>query len=211
MNRRPIRLLTATLTASAALLLTACGSGGGSRDSSDKIEGAGGGGSKASASPSAKRPEVELPGSFKADFAGWQNSDPKKQAILDDGRERLKAEYLAIIDSAPQSKAVSFYNSQQALTSSRTYIKGYVDNDHNLIGKARVFNPQVSISDTGGGVLFYCVDESKGYTLDRKTKEKTGTPDDVNPVLQYRTTLKKTSDGVWSTVSLETVRGGCDK
>ncbi|MEU6761422.1 hypothetical protein ABZ916_02750 [Streptomyces sp. NPDC046853] len=216
MNRRPIRLLTAAITASAALLLTACGSGGDDKDSSDKIEGAGDGGSRASASPSAKpggakRPEVELPGSFKADFAGWQNSDPKKQAILDDGRERLKAEYLAIIDSDPQSKAVSFYNSEQALTSSRTYIKGYVDNDHNLIGKARVFNPQVSISDTGGGVLFYCVDESKGYTLDRKTKEKTGTPDDVNPALQYRTTLRKTTDGVWSTVSLETVRGGCDK
>lgn len=86
-----------------------------------------------------------------------------------------------------------------------------MDNNHDLIGKARVFNPQVSISDTGGGVLFYCVDESKGYTLDRKTKEKTGTPDDVNPVLQYRTTLKKTSDGVWNTVSLQTVRGGCDK
>lgn len=128
MNRRPIRLLTAALTASAALLLTACGSGGGDDSSSDKIEGAEGGGSKASAGasekPKAGRPEVKLPGSFKADFAGWQNSDPKRQAILDDGKERLKAEYLAIIDSDPQSKAVSFYNSQQALTSSRAYIKG---------------------------------------------------------------------------------------
>jgi hypothetical protein len=215
---RPIRLVSTALAVSAALILTACGSGGSDDDSSsDKIAGVGDGGSKASASASAKpgggtkRPEVELPSSFRADFAGWRNSDPKKQAILDDGKERLKAEYLAIIDSDPQSKAVSFYTSQQALTSSRTYIKGYVDNNHNLIGKARVFNPQVSISDTGGGVLFYCVDESKGYTEDRKTKEKTGTPKDVNPVLQYRTTLKKTTEGVWSTVSLETVRGGCDK
>ncbi|MFE6159174.1 hypothetical protein ACFQ7F_09685 [Streptomyces sp. NPDC056486] len=213
---RPTRLMTAALVASAALLLTACGSGGSDDDSSDKIKGAGGEGSKASASPSAKpgeakRPEVELPSSFQASFAGWRNSDPKKQAILDDGKERLKAEFLAIIDADPQSKGVRFYTSQQALTSTETYVKGYVDNNHNLVGKARVFNPQVSISDTGGGVLFYCVDESKGYTEDRKTKEKTGTPDDVNPVLQYRTTLKKTSEGVWNTVSLETVRGGCDK
>ncbi|MFH8607792.1 hypothetical protein ACH4D5_09920 [Streptomyces sp. NPDC018029] len=211
---RPTRLVTAALTVSAALLLTACGSGGGDGGASDKIEGADGG-RQPKASPSARpdgagRPEVKLPGSFKADFVGWHNSDPKKQAILDDGRERLKAEYAAVIDADPQAGAVSFYTSQQALKSSRTYIKGYVDNNHTLVGAARVFNPQVSLSDAGG-VLFYCVDESKGYTEDRKTKKRTGTPDDVNPVLQYRTTLKKTPEGVWSTVSLETERGGCDK
>lgn len=213
---RSLRLMTAALTASAALLLTACGSGGGDSGSSDKIEGADGGGAK-SASPAPSkpsgpaRPEVKLPSTFKAEFVGWSSGDPKKQAILDDGRERLKAEYAAVIAADPRAEAVSFYTSQQALTSSRTYIKGYVDNNHTLIGAARVFNPQVSISDSGGGVLFYCVDESKGYTEDRKTKEKTGTPDDVNPVLQYRTTLRKNSKGVWSTVSLETERGGCDK
>ncbi|MEV0126418.1 hypothetical protein AB0I16_33550 [Streptomyces sp. NPDC050703] len=215
---RPLRFMTAALTASAALLLTACGSGGGDSDSSDQIEGADTNGNKASASASPgskpsgpKRPEVKLPSTFKADFVGWSSGDPKKQAILDDGRERLKAEYAAVIAGDPRAGAVSFYTSQQALTSSRTYIKGYADNNHTLIGEARVFNPQVSISDSGGGVLFYCVDESRGYTKDRKTKEKTGTPDDVNPVLQYRTTLRKNARGVWSTVSLETERGGCDR
>ncbi|WP_223776331.1 hypothetical protein [Streptomyces sp. 135] len=214
---RPIRLVTAALTVSAALLLAACGSGGG--EASDKIEGAdSNGGGKASASaptstkPSgAKRPKIKLPGSFRADFVGWHHSDPKKQAILDDGKERLRAEYAAIIEGNPQAKPVAFYTSQQALTSSRAYIQGYVGNNHTLVGEARVFNPQVSLSDAGGGVLFYCVDESKGYTEDRGTKKRTGTPDDVNPVLQYRTTLKETKQGVWSTVSLETERGGCDK
>ncbi|MFC9131812.1 hypothetical protein ACFT4A_33955 [Streptomyces sp. NPDC057099] len=213
---RPGRLATAVLTASAALMLTACGSGGGDDSSSDKIKGTGIDGGAASASPSAsaasdgvKRPEITLPKEFQANFENWTNSDPKKQAILNDGRERLKAEYLAVIDAEPASEAVSFYSTGQALTSARTWIQGYVKNDHTLIGEARIFNPQVTISDTGGGVLFYCVDEGKGYTKDRRTKEVEGTPDGVNPVLQYRTTLEETPQGVWKTKSLETERGGC--
>ncbi|MEU5684711.1 hypothetical protein DEJ48_15080 [Streptomyces venezuelae] len=214
MNRHPLRLTTAALAVSAALLLTACGSGGGDGGSSDKIEGADVGGkpkASASAEPDgSERPGVKLPSAFKADFVGWHHSDPKKQAILDDGRERLKAEYLAIIDADPQAKPLGFYTSMQALKSSQKYVKGYVDTDDTLVGSVRVFNPQVSLSDAGG-VLFYCVDESKGYTENRRTKKRAGTPDDTDPVLQYRTTLRKNSDGVWSTVSLETERGGCDK
>jgi hypothetical protein len=197
-------------------VLTACGSGGGADSSSDKIKGVDVGEGAAAASPSAsrsldgvKRPEVTLPKEFKANFESWTNSDPKKQAILNDGRERLKAEYLAVIDAEPTSEAVSFYSTGQALTSARTWVQGYVKNDHTLIGEARIFNPQVTISDTGGGVLFYCVDEGKGYTKDRKTKEVEGTPDGVNPVLLYRTTLEKTPQGVWRTKSLETERGVC--
>ncbi|MCT9139504.1 hypothetical protein [Streptomyces violarus] len=212
----PGRLATAVLTASAALMLSACGSGGGDDSSSDKIKGTDTDDGAASASPSAsasldgvKRPEITLPKEFQANFESWTNSDPKKQAILNDGRERLKAEYLAVIDAEPASETVSFYSTGQALTSARTWIQGYVKNAHTLIGEARIFNPQVTISDSGGGVLFYCVDEGKGYTKDRKTKEVEGTPDGVNPVLQYRTTLERTPQGVWKTKSLETERGGC--
>lgn len=216
MNRRRTLPTTAALAATTAALtlLSACGAGEGNDTDSDKIKGAD---QKASASPSAsgssasdaKRPDIELPNTFKAEFAEWTSSDPKKQAILDDGRERLKAEYLAVIEAEPTSKAVTFYSAGQGLTSSRTWIQGYVKNGHSLIGEAKIFNPQVSFSDTGGGVLFYCVDESKGYTKDRKTKEVQGTPDDMNPVLQYRTTLERTAQGVWKTKSLETERGGC--
>ncbi|WP_435282257.1 hypothetical protein [Streptomyces koelreuteriae] len=213
---RPAPLATAVLAASAALMLSACGSGGGDDSSSDKIKGTDSDGGAASASPSAsassgggKRPEITLPKEFQAHFESWTNSDPKKQAILNDGRERLKAEYLAVIDAEPASESVGFYSTGQALTSARTWIQGYVKNGHTLIGEARIFNPQVTISDSGGGVLFYCVDEGKGYTKDRKTKEVEGTPDGVNPVLQYRTTLEKTPQGVWKTRSLETERGAC--
>ncbi|QQC90996.1 hypothetical protein [Streptomyces alfalfae] len=211
---RSLRLVTAALTASAALLLTACGSGGGDSDASDKIEGAdGGGATSASPAPSKPsgpdRPEVKLPSTFKAEFVGWSSGDPKKQAILDDGREELRAKYAAIIEANPQSEAVAFYDSGASLTTARKWIKSFVETDDSLVGSVRVYNAKAHISDNGAGVLFYCVDERKSATKNRETKKVTRTPDSPDSVLQYRARLTKSSKGVWQTVSLETVAGGC--
>jgi len=213
---RAARLVTAVLTASAALLLTACGSGGGGDSSSDKIKGADNGNSTASATPSAsaaadgvQRPEIKLPSSFQADFQSWTNSDSKLQAILNDGREELRAEYAAVIEANPDSDAVTFYTSDATRTSARTWIKQFVDDDDSLIGKVTVFDPQVHINDTGSGVLFYCVDERKASTKNRKTGKVINTPDKPEHVLQYRTRLDKTSQGVWKTVSATVVPGAC--
>ncbi|MFD3667196.1 hypothetical protein [Streptomyces sp. NPDC058672] len=214
-NRRFLPVAVA-ITASTALLLTGCSSGGGDDDSSDKIKGAGGGGkdTSASASPSvkpggAKRPEIELPKSFQVEFAGWTNSDPKLQAIMDDGKEELRAGYAAIIDADLSSKAVAFYDVGDALKSSREWIKPYVDDDVTLIGKVRVFDPQVHVSNEGFGVLFYCVEEGKASTKDRKTGKVTGTPKGTNSRLQYRMRLDKTEQDVWKTTTAETERGAC--
>ncbi|MFG2650086.1 hypothetical protein [Streptomyces sp. NPDC048436] len=212
---RPIRLVTAALTASAALLLTACGSGGGGGDSSsDKIEGAGDGGSKASASASArpggaKRPEIKLPAEFQANFAGWTNSDPKAQGVLDDGKEELRAKYAAIIEGNPDSNAVAFYDSGTSLTTARKWIKGFTETDDSLIGEVKAYNPKVNVSGKDTAVFFYCVDERKASTKNLKTKKVTATPDTPDSVLQYRARLTKSKQGVWQTVSLETVPGGC--
>lgn len=213
--KRPIRLMAAALTASAALLLTACGSGGGDGDSQDKIAGADNG-SEASASKDPakkpdgiKRPEVELPSEFKANFVSWTNSDPKLQSILDDGREELRAKYAAIIEADPNSKAVSFYDSGSSLVTARKWIKGFVDTDDSLTGEIKAYSPKVHVTDNGAGVLFYCVDERKSSTKNRKTNKVTHTPDSPDSVLQYRARLTKSSQGVWQTVSLETVPGGC--
>ncbi|MFE0130545.1 hypothetical protein ACFWY6_02950 [Streptomyces sp. NPDC059037] len=206
--------MTATLTASAALLLTACGSGGGDDGPSDKIEGAGGGGSKASASPSAKpdgakRPEIKLPAEFQANFSGWTNSDPKAQGVLDDGKEELRAKYAAIIEGNPDSDAVAFYDSGASLTTARKWIKGFTETDDSLIGEVRAYNPKVNVNGKDTAVFFYCVDERKASTKNRKTKKVTATPDTPDSVLQYRARLTKSKQGVWQTVSLETVPGGC--
>ncbi|MGW5868007.1 hypothetical protein ACWFRJ_38345 [Streptomyces sp. NPDC055239] len=211
---RPTRLMTAALVASAALLLTACGSGGGDKDSSDKIEGAGDGGSKASASPSAKpggtkRPEIKLPAEFEVNFAGWTNSDPKHQGVLDDGKEELRAKYAAIIEGNPDSDAVAFYDSGASLTTARKWIKGFTETDDSLIGEVKAYDPKVNVSGKDAAVFFYCVDEREASTKNRKTKKVTATPDTPDSVLQYRARLTKSEQGVWQTVSLETRPGGC--
>lgn len=93
MNSRSA-FVAAALTAAKALLLTACGSSGSSNETSDTIKGADGGDKNASASTNtsaepdgARRPEIKLPKSLQVDFTDWSNSDPKLQAIMDDGKE----------------------------------------------------------------------------------------------------------------------------
>ncbi|MGW3913434.1 hypothetical protein ACWEBX_18245 [Streptomyces sp. NPDC005070] len=215
---RPARLAVAVLTVSAALLLTACGSGGDDGSSSDKIKGADAGGGKASAGASASapasqdpatRPKITLSKEFQANFEGWTNSDPKLQAILNDGREELRSEYSAVIEADLNSDAVAFYNSDATLVTARKWIKQFVDDDESLIGSVTAFAPQVHINDTGSGVLFYCVDERKASTKNRKTAKITTTADKPENVLQYRNKLDKNPQGVWKTTSSTVVPGAC--
>ncbi|MER5545794.1 hypothetical protein ABT072_25840 [Streptomyces sp. NPDC002589] len=210
---RPARLVTAVLTASIALVLTACGSGGGDDSSSGKIKGSDTGASDspsttASAASGTKRPEITLPKSLQVTFSGWTNSDPKLQAILDDGREQLLGSYSAIVEANPESNAMTFYNTGAALATGKEWISGFVKKDLTLVGTAQAYNPQTRVSPDGSGTLFYCVDESKGSTKDRKTGEITNTPADKAHVL-YQTKLSKNDTGVWQTTSVTTTQGGC--
>ncbi|WP_327297310.1 MULTISPECIES: hypothetical protein [unclassified Streptomyces] len=213
---RPTRLVTAALTVSAALLLAACGPEGGSDSTSDKIKGADGGGKASapagdatSAAPSgAKRPVITFPSDFQVEFEGWTNNDPKLQAVMDDGKERLRGTYAAVIEGDPRAKYAAFYNLGSALSTEKKWISGFADKDLTLVGEARVSHPQVRISPDGSGTLFYCVDESKGSTKNRKTGEGTSTPADKAHVL-YQTKLAKTNEGIWKTTSVTTTQGGC--
>ncbi|MFE6157439.1 hypothetical protein ACFQ7F_00760 [Streptomyces sp. NPDC056486] len=212
MNRRFLPVAVAT-TVSTALLLTGCSSGGGDDDASDKIKGAGGD-KDASASASApsqpdgsKRPEIKLPKSFQVQFDGWTSSDPKLQAVMDDGGQQLLSSYAAIIASDPEAQPMAFYNTGEALFTGKKWISGFVDKDLTLVGKTRAYKPQARISQDGSGTLFYCVDESKASTQNRKTKKVTKTPADKAQAL-YRTKLAK-SKGIWQTTSSTTTQGGC--
>lgn len=214
-NRRSLPS-AAALSAAAVLLLSACGSGGSGGSGPDDIKGADGGGAKASASadPSAPggakgRPEITLPDTFKMSFEAWHDDDPKKQAILDDGKEQLRADHAAITDGDAEADYLDFYNTGESLAGSQEWIKQYVKEDLSLVGEIRVFNPKVHITERGTGVLFYCLDEGKAFTKNRQSGEEKGTPAGENPRLQYRTQLNKSPKGVWQTVAAETERGGC--
>lgn len=203
-------IVTALVTG-AALLLTACGSGGGD-DSSDKIEGAGQGSSKpspaASESSDVDRPKITLPKSFKADFEGWTDSDPKIQSILNDGKERLRGTYAAIGEADPKADYLAFYSARSALASGEKWIKGY--KGLTITGEVKAFNPEAEIREKGrAATLFYCVDEGKGFSKDLKTGKKEGTPEGESPKVQYRTALEKSDNGIWMTTSVETAPGGC--
>ncbi|MFE1147105.1 hypothetical protein ACFW42_08240 [Streptomyces albidoflavus] len=217
MNRLA-RLMPAVLTASAVLLLTACGSGGGDDSSSDKIKGTDAGAASAPAGPSAsaaqdgvERPKITLSEEFQADFENWTNSDPKLQAIMDDGREQLRAKYAAAIHADVNSQAIAFYSSEATAASARTWVKQFVDDNDSIIGKVTVFDARALISDTGSGVLFYCVDERQASTKNRETGEIVKTPDTPDSVLQYRTRLDKTDQGVWKTTSVTVAKEGCGR
>lgn len=200
----------AALVASATLLLTACG-GGGDDSPADEIEGAGKGSAKPSATASdssgVDRPKITLPESFKADFVGWTDSDPKVQSVLDDGKERLRGTYAAIGEADPKADYLAFYSARSALASGEKWVEGY--KGLTITGEVKAFDPQAKIREKGRATLFYCVDESKGFSKDLRTGKKEGTPEGESPKVQYRTALEKNDDGVWMTTSVETAPGRC--
>ncbi len=210
MARRTVTTAAAFATA-AALLLTACG--GSDDSSSDDIKGADQGSSSPSASASAAsqadRPDIKLPKSFQTEFEGWTDSDPELQTALNDGKERLRASYAAIIDGDPEAAAMSFYSGPAAMSTGSAWVKGY--KGLTIIGEVKVYDPEVTyIGKTKKrATLFYCVDESKGFSKNLRTGEKAGTPKGESPKVQYRTSLGREASGVWKTQTVETEAGGC--
>ncbi|MFG2790522.1 hypothetical protein [Streptomyces sp. NPDC048419] len=211
MARRALPSTAAAFTTAAVLLLTGCG--GGDKSSSGDIKGADTGSGSPSASASTvsgvKRPDIKLPGSFKANFADWTNSDPALQTAMNDGKERLRASYAAIIAGDPEYSALSFYSGTSAMSTGAKWIKGY--KGLTIVGQVKAYNPEISyIGDAKKrATLAYCVDEGKGYSKDLKTGEKSGTPKGESPLVEYRTSLGKQADGVWKTMTVETQPGGC--
>ncbi|GAA2322861.1 lipoprotein [Streptomyces hawaiiensis] len=213
MARRALTTTAAAFAAAAALLLTACG--GGDDSSSDDIKGAGNSSpsptaSKSSAAPGVKRPVIKLPSSLQLTFENWTSSDPAEQAVLDDGKEQLRAGYEAIIENDPDSKDRAFYDTKNGFLQSQQWIRTYTDKNLTVIGKLPVFDPKVTLSkDKVAASLSYCTDESKASTRNRKTGEVKGNPAGTDPEVFYMISMGKNAQGVWQAVSARSQRGGC--
>lgn len=214
MARRALTTTAVTLTATASMLLTACGGG---DSQSDDIKGADSGSSSPSASasssaaPEVKRPVIKIPSSFQLTFENWTSSDPVEQAVLNDGKEQLRAGYAAIIENEPEGgDALAFYDTEAGLSQDREWIKSYTGKNATVVGELPVFDPQATLfAKKTKAQLRYCTDESKARTKNRKTGEVVGNPPGTDPKVAYVVTMQKSEQGVWQTVSTNSKRGGC--
>ncbi|MFD6861245.1 hypothetical protein ACIPPN_14735 [Streptomyces diastaticus] len=210
MSRRILPL--AALTAATALTLTACG---GEPAEPDDIKGAGasasaGAGEKAEDSDRG-RPTFTMPKGFQLEFRDWHSDDPVQQAILDDGREQLRAGYAAIGEGNPDAGYFAFYNTHVGLGGGKEWIRSYSDKNVTVIGSLPVYDAKAALVGKGDSLasLTYCTDESKAYTENRETGKKVGNPEGTEPTVHYVTTLRKSEDGVWQTDNVKSERGAC--
>jgi hypothetical protein len=207
----------AAFATAATLLLTACGGGGDS--SSDDTKGADNGSSSpsasdsaSSASPGVKRPKITIPSSFRLTFENWTSSDPAEQAVLNDAKEEVRAGYAAIIESDPDSEAVSFYDTEGIRGLTKQWIRSYTDKNVTVIGKLPTFAPKVTMARDGRGAsLTYCTDESEAKTRQRQTGKVEGNPAGTSPYVRYSVSLAKNEQGVWQNSSVRSERGACSK
>ncbi|GGV32663.1 hypothetical protein [Streptomyces spectabilis] len=212
MNRRPTLLAAASLTAAAVLSLSACGGGDGGSKNDDKIEGAGNGSSE-SATPSPKasddaidRPQIKLPKGVKNVFEGGRTGDAKKDVILADSERRIDSLDEAVTVNAKEHPALKFYSAGDALVSAATYIKGFYDDGRSFVGTTRYYKRNVTILKKGTAAVTYCMDSSKTYPLDRKTKKvDKSIPASDKDYAFFNTRLEKNAEGVWQTTSVTSI------
>jgi hypothetical protein len=205
--------VAAALAATAALLLTACGSGDDSSKDNDKIAGTDTGDTATSASPSASaadsadRPEIALPDDDVLTFEGEKTGDDKKDAVLADSAERLRAIDAAIIKGDAEYAPVYFYSSGDAATSAAKSIQSYIDDGLSVTGAVRYFDRTVTFRNDGSARLTYCSDESKGFAKNRKTGKTLKTPVNKDSYVFYDTRLDINKKGVWQTSAVASDRG----
>ncbi|MFJ9713493.1 hypothetical protein [Streptomyces sp. NPDC101234] len=215
MTRRSRLLTTATAGVTAALLLAGCGGGGGGKsDSNDKIAGSDTGASK-SASPSASasaseasgRPEITLPSDLTYTFGWAKTGDEKKDAVLGDTEQFIKAVDMAIAKQAPLDKAYRFYSEGLAAAGSQKFIQEFVSYKDRITGAKRYFDAKVQINSDGTAGLVYCEDQTKAYNKSLKTGKTEVTKASKDDYVLYNTLLQLNKQGVWITEKLTSQRG----
>ncbi|MFJ3698652.1 hypothetical protein ACIPW9_31810 [Streptomyces sp. NPDC090052] len=216
MNRR-IPAIAAALVTGASLFLTACGGSNGNNTSQGKSADDGtkapaaSTSAPASASARATRPNIQLPQSFQLNFQNWTSSDPDEQSVLNDGKQQVRAGYAAIDANTPDASYLTFYDTASGLSQDKEWINTYTGKNLAVLGKAPVYDAKARLlgANRTRAVLNYCMDESKAYTKERKTGKIEGNPVGTDPTVFYTSTLRKSSQGIWQTVSTSSKRGGC--
>lgn len=211
-RRRPLLTVTA-LCAVAAFSLSACGGGDdASDDKADKpVAGAdtsGGSSPSASAGPSPRasavpgRPKIELPADLTYDFEWPKTGDAKKDAVMADTQQRIRAVHMAVARQDPRDPAFRYYSEGEAAAGSQTFVQQFVATGDRITGVARYDKPNVKVNGDGTAGFVYCEDQSKGYRKNVKTgkiKKSQGSKDDY---VLYNARLRLNDKGVWITERL---------
>ncbi|MEV6317390.1 hypothetical protein [Streptomyces sp. NPDC051776] len=200
----------AALAACAAVLLSGCGGSDDSKPKDDKIAGAekeGAASPTASASNDAKRPKITLPSDDIQIFEGRKTGDLKKDAVLADNEQRLRAIDAAIIKGDAGYEPVYFYSKGDAAISAGKRIQWLVDKGYSVTGTIRFSKRDVTFRENGSARLTYCSDESKAFAKERKTNKIKKTPVTKNAYIFYDTSLKRNKQGVWQTTTVISEEG----
>ncbi|MFE2354934.1 hypothetical protein [Streptomyces parvulus] len=212
MTRRSILPAALVLTAVAALTLSGCGGEDNSSDREGRAASASAGDGP-SASPSSSdsmadgRPGIELPADAKNVFEGERTGDPVKDAVLADNALSINAVDEAIFKGSADTNALGFYNVGKALSSSITYVQGYIDDNDTWIGVTRYFDRKVTLRGTDQAYVTYCSDESKSYIKNRKSGKVDRSAASADSYVLYNTALTKNTAGVWQTTEISSKRG----
>ncbi|MEU9342807.1 hypothetical protein AB0D74_16525 [Streptomyces sp. NPDC048278] len=198
----------------AVLLLAGCG--GGESKSGDRLARATETTSKpstssgSSAASAAERPEIKLPSDLSYAFEWPKTGDEKKDAVLGDTEQFIKAVDMAIADQDPLDKAYRFYSEGTAAAGSQKFIQEFVDYKDRITGTKRFFDAKVKINADGTAGLVYCEDQTKAYNKSLTTgKTDVDAPSSDSYVL-YRSLLRTGEQGVWITEKLTSQRGSAE-
>ncbi len=191
------------LLLTAGLSLTACGSDSGSGD----IKGTHKDPTPSQSSAGGDRPKFETPG-FTMQFDGWTDSDPTKQAILNDGKERERSLHSALLQDK-ELDSLKFHSKGAGLYMGKHWVTQFRDENQTLTGKSRYYDPEVKLDGKKSAELKYCNDTSKGFTKDLKTKKVDRQPASADDYILYEHKLELNKQGVWQTVDTTEKPGGC--
>ncbi|MEV6317392.1 hypothetical protein [Streptomyces sp. NPDC051776] len=161
----------------------------------------------ASASDDAKRPKITLPKDDIQIFEGRKTGDPRKDAVLADNEQRVRAIDAAIIKGDAGYEPVYFYSKGDAAISAAKWIKSVVDDGWSVTGTVRFYKHDVTFRKNGTARLAYCGDESKWFGKNRKTEKIAKTPVDKQSYVFYDTSLQRSKLGVWQTTDVYSQRG----
>lgn len=199
------------------LLLAGCGGGGSKADDKPTTAGATqeatpkvSGSSGATAVTAAERPEMKLPSDLSYTFEWPKTGDGKKDAVLGDTEQFIKAVDLAIADQDPLDKAYRFYSEGEAAAGSRKFIQEFVDYQDRITGAKRFFDAKAKINADGTAGLVYCEDQTKAYNKSLKTGKTDVTTPSKDDYVLYSSLLRTDRQGVWITEKLTSQRGSAE-